>query len=164
MVFWGARALTGFTGQGAGGIGTVAAGTFGITGSTFGGGGTGGAGIGFVGGGAGTVGGFVGLLQQLQQVRNAKSNLNALVRTLGLLEANLEAGLIDIVQVDQFRQQIETSRANVLAAQVTYETLLDSFKAGLLQIPPDVAIDVDDSMLRPVPIRRSPHNDGPAHD
>lgn len=145
--FFGGTGLTGFTGQGAGGIGGVAAGQFGIQAGGIGGGGTGGAGIGFVGGGAGNAGGFVGLLQQLQQVRNAESNLAALVRTLGLLEANLEAGLIDIVQVDQFRQQIETARANLLNAQVSYQVSLDSFKATNLGLPPDTAISLDDSML-----------------
>ncbi len=146
--FFGGTGLTGFTGTGAGGIGNVAAGAFGITSSGFGGANTGGAGIGFVAGGAGSVGGFVGLLQQLQQVRNAQANLDSLVRTLGLLQANLDAGLIDIVQVDQFRQQIESTRATVLAALVAYETQLDAFKAGNLQIPPDVAVEVDDSLLR----------------
>ena len=145
--FLGGTGLTGFSGQGAGGIGTVASGAFGITNSGFGGGGTGGAGIGFVSGGAGSVGGFVGLLQLLQQVRNAEENLNALLRTLGLLEANLDAGLIDIVQVDQLRQQIESARATLLAAQVGYQTQLDSFKAANLGLPPDVAVEPDDTML-----------------
>jgi len=145
--FFGGTGLTGFTGQGAGGIGGVAAGQFGIQAGALGGGGTGGAGIGFVGGGAGNAGGFVGLLQQLQQVRNAEANLAALVRTLGLLEANLDAGLIDIVQVDQFRQQIESARANLLNAQVSYQVSLDSFKASNLGLPPDTDIKPDDSML-----------------
>ncbi len=145
--FFGGTGLTGFTGQGAGGIGGVAAGQFGIQSGAIGGGGTGGAGIGFVGGGAGSAGGFVGLLQQLQQVRNAESNLSALVRTLGLLEANLDAGLIDIVQVDQFRQQIETARANLLNAQVSYQVSLDAYKASVLGLPPDTNIKPDDSML-----------------
>ncbi len=146
--FFGGTGLTGFTGQGAGGIGGVANGQFGISGGNFGGGGTGGAGIGFVQGGAGTTGGFLGLLQLLQQVYNAESNLNALLRTLGLLEANLEAGLIDIVQVDQFRQQIESARAGVLGAQVQYQTSLDTYKAGNLGLPPDVAVKPDEGLLQ----------------
>jgi hypothetical protein len=145
--FFGGTGLTGFTGQGAGGIGGVAAGQFGIQAGNIGGGGTGGAGIGFVSGGAGTTGGFLGLLQLLQQVRNAEANRDALLRTLGLLEANLDAGLIDIVQVDQFRQQIESARANVLIAQVGYQTALDAFKVQSLGIPPDVAVKPDEGLL-----------------
>ncbi len=146
--FFGGTGLTGFSGQGAGGQGGVGASTFGIGGGGFGGGGTGGAGTGFVAGGAGTVGGFMGLLQQLQQVRNAQANLDSQLRTLGLLEANLDAGLIDIVQVDQFRQNIESGRANLLSQQVAFQTRLDLFKTSLLAFPPDVKIEIDDMMLR----------------
>ena len=145
--FFGGTGLTGFTGQGAGGIGGVGAQQFGINAGNLGGGGTGGGGPGFVSGSAGTTGGFLGLLQQLQQVRNAQANLDAQLRTLGLLEASLDAGLIDIVQVDQFRQNIESARANLLQQQVTYETQLDAFKTGLLAFPPDVKVEVDDAML-----------------
>jgi hypothetical protein len=146
--FFGGTGLTGFSGQGAGGQGGVGASQFGIGGGGFGGGGTGGAGAGFVQGGAGTVGGFMGLLQQLQQVRNAQANVDSQLRTLGLLEANLDAGLIDIVQVDQFRQNIESARANLLQQQVTFQTQLDTFKVSQLAFPPDVDVEIDDTMLR----------------
>ncbi|MEX0678267.1 MAG: hypothetical protein WD063_14395 [Pirellulales bacterium] len=145
--FFGGTGLTGFTGQGAGGFGGVGSGTFGIRGGGAGGGGGGVAGAGFSGGGAGQVGGFIGLLQQKQQVANFQGNLNALLGTLGLLEANLDAGLIDIVQVDQFRQNIETTRANLLDAQIGYQNSLDTFKVGTLGLPPDTAVALDDSML-----------------
>jgi hypothetical protein len=146
--FFGGTGLTGFSGQGAGGQGGVGSSTFSIGGGGFGGGGTGGAGAGFVAGGAGTVGGFMGLMQQLQQVRNAQANLDSQLRTLGLLEANLDAGLIDIVQVDQFRQNIESARANLLSQQVSFQTQLDTFKTSQLAFPPDVKVEVDDMMLR----------------
>ena len=80
-------------------------------------------------GGAGNVGGFIGLLQQLQEIRNTESSLSAQLRTLALLEANYEAGLIDLVQVDTFRQSIETERANLLQAQNGLQNALDNFKA-----------------------------------
>ena len=146
--FFGGTGLTGFSGQGAGGQGGVGAGQFGINTGGFGGGGTGGAGPGFVSGGAGSVGGYVGLLQQLQTVRNAQANVDSQLRTLGLLEANLDAGLIDIVQVDQFRQNIESARANLLSQQVSFQTQLDGYKVSQLAFPPDVRVEVDDSMLR----------------
>lgn len=56
-------------------------------------------------------------MQQLQQLRNLEELLKAQTRTRPLLEANLAAGLIDIAQVDQFRQNIETERANMLTAR-----------------------------------------------
>jgi outer membrane protein TolC len=145
--FFGGTGLTGFSGQGAGGFGGVGSGTFGIQGGGGGAGGGAATGAGFVGGGAGQVGGFIGLLQQKQQVANLQSNLNALVGTLGLLEASFDAGLIDIVQVDQFRQNIETTRANLLQSQIGYQNALDSFKVGTLGLPPDTDIELDDQML-----------------
>src|SRR5205085_1580497 len=118
--FFGGSGLTGFTGQGTGGFGGVgAAGGFGIGGGGGGGGGGGsGATVGAAGGGAGLLDGFVGLLQRQQQLRNTQDSLNLQLRTLKLLEANLEAGLIDLTQVDAFRQSIETGRANLLQAQI----------------------------------------------
>jgi hypothetical protein len=150
--FFGGTGLTGFTGQGAGGFGGVGQVT-GFGRGDFGGGAPlggagGGTGSGFAGGGAGNVGGFLGLLQLMQQVRNLQDNLNAQERSLGLLEANLDAGLIDIAQVDQFRQNIETERANLLQARVTYANQLDAFKTGVLTLPPDVPIVLDDKMIQ----------------
>lgn len=146
--FFGGTGLTGFTGTGAGGIGGVGAATFG---NRFGGGGAGGggAGAGFAGGGAGTVGGFIGLLQQLQQIRNTEESLTAQLRTLALLEANLDAGLIDIAQVDQFRQNIETERANLLQARNSLQASLDTFKRTTLGLPPNLPVELDDSLIQP---------------
>jgi hypothetical protein len=149
--FFGGTGLTGFTGQGAGGFGGVGQAT-GFGGGGFGGAaaaaGGGGSGSGFAGGGAGNIGGFLGLLQFMQQVRNLQDNLTAQERSLGLLEANLDAGLIDIAQVDQFRQNIETERANLLTARVSFANQLDNFKVDILTLPPDLPIMLDDTMIR----------------
>ena len=115
------------------------------TGGGFGaaGGGT----AGFAGGNAGLVQGFVGLTQQLQQIRNTQASLNSQVRTLGLLEANLSAGTIDIAQVDILRQNIETERANLLNAQVVLANTLDNFKVNTLGLPPNTPVEIDDSLV-----------------
>ncbi|HZN58158.1 MAG TPA: TolC family protein, partial [Planctomycetota bacterium] len=91
----------------------------------------------------------IGLLQQTQQIRNTSDSLNAQLRTLALLESNLEAGLIDIAQVDQFRQNIETERANLLQAQNSLAASLDTFNRSILGLPPNLPIEPDDSMIRP---------------
>ncbi|MGE3315110.1 MAG: hypothetical protein AB7O26_08320 [Planctomycetaceae bacterium] len=148
--FFGGTGLTGFTGQGSGGFGGVGDATgFGRGGFGGTGGAAGGGTAGFAGGGAGQVGGFIGLLQQSQQIRNTEDSLGAQLRTLALLEANLAAGLIDIAQVDQFRQNIETERANLLQARNSLETALDTFKASTLGLPPALAVELDDSLIRP---------------
>ena len=149
--FQGGTGLTGFTGQGGAGFGGVGDATG--FGRIFGGGGAAdggaGGGAGFAGGGAGVVGGFMGLLQQVQQIRNTEDSLAAQLQTLALLESNLEAGLIDIAQVDQFRQNIETERANLLQAQNTLATSLDTFKRVTLGLPPNLELSPDDTMIRP---------------
>ncbi|WP_262024818.1 TolC family protein [Blastopirellula sp. J2-11] len=147
--FFGGTGLTGFTGQGSGGFGGVGDATgFGRGFNANGAGGAGASGSGFAGGGAGTVGGFLGLLQQLQQIRNTQDSLSAQERTLDLLEANLDAGLIDIAQVDQFRQNIETERANLLQAHNNLETALDTFKRSTLGLPPNLPIALNDELIQ----------------
>ena len=143
--------LDGFTGVGTGGFGGVGDATgFGAGGgnNNQGAGGGGGGTTGFAGGGAGLQNGFIGLLQQLQQIRNLQELLKAQARTKPLLEANLAAGLIDIAQVDQFRQNIETERANMLTARNQFETALDSYKAQTLGLPPHVPIELNDSLIK----------------
>ena len=145
--FFGGTGLTGFTGTGSGGFGGVGEATnFGRTVTGEGGGAATGAGL--AGGGAGAVGGFVGLLQELQEIRNSQESLNAYLRALRLLEAHLEAGTIDLQQVDQFRQSIETERATLLQATNSLEDSLDSFKTGTLGVPPDLPVALDDSLIR----------------
>lgn len=146
--FFGGTGLTGFSGQGSGGFGEVGTVTgFGRGGNTNTGGGNG-VGSGFAGGGAGNVGGFVGILQQVQQIRNSRQNLDAQLRTLRLLEANLDAGVIDIAQVDQFRQNIETARATLLQSEINVVNSLETFKRTILGLPPDLPMELDDSMIR----------------
>ncbi len=148
--FFGGTGLTGFTGSGASGFGGVGDITgFARTSTVSASGGGTGSASGFAGGGAGTVGGFAGLLQQITQIRNSQETLNSETRTLALLEANLEAGFIDIAQVDQFRQNIETERANLLQARENLELSLDAFKASQMGLPPSLEISLDESLIHP---------------
>jgi len=94
------------------------------------------------------VGGFLGLLQQLQEIRNSENNLKLQLRTLARLEALLENDFIDLVQVDQFRQDIERQRSELLLQRNNYELALDTFKTGALGLPPDLPIELDDSLIR----------------
>ncbi len=148
--FFGGTGLTGFTGSGSSGFGGVGDVTgFGRTSTVSSTGGGTGSASGFAGGGAGTVGGYIGLLQQLTQIRNSQELLNAELRTLALLEANLDAGFIDIAQVDQFRQNIETELALLLQARNNLQLSLDTFKASQMGLPPSLEISLDDSLIRP---------------
>lgn len=144
--FFGGTGLTGFTGTGAGGIGGVGGSTFRGGGGGVGGG-TGAAG-GLAGGGAGNVGGFIGLLQTLQGLRNAQDSLDLQLQSLSLLESLLQGGRIDLPQVEEFRQRIETARATLLQDRNGYESSLDQFKTSILGLPPNVDFVLDDSLIR----------------
>lgn len=122
----------------------VAIGEIGVAGPQRGGGGTVIAGF----PGQGTVGGYIGLLQQLQQIRNTEDSLSLQLRTLSQLEAHLDGGVIDLVQVDQFRQSIENERANLLQNRNGFELSLDRYKTGTLGLPPDLPIELDDRLIR----------------
>ena len=146
--FFGGTGLTGFSGTGSGGLGGVGAATgFGRGGFGAGGGGTGG-GTGFAGGGAGQVGGFIGLLQSLQEIRNTEVSLSSQIRTLSLLESSLDAGIIDLTQVDQFRQNIETERATLLQNRNALVNSIESYLTGTLGLPPTIAVKLDDELIR----------------
>jgi hypothetical protein len=93
------------------------------------------------------LGGVLGLLQQLQQIRNTEDNLSLQLRTLDQLEALLDVGVIDIVQVDQFRQSVQRERAALLQSQNNLELSLDQYKTGTLGLPPDVDVSLDDSFI-----------------
>ena len=147
--FFGGTGLSGFTGTGAGGIGGVGSGTFGFGGNGAGGAGGGAAGTGLAGGGAGSVGGFLGLLQSLQELRNAQDSFDLQLRTLSVLEAYNEAGQIDLVQVDQFRQSIETQRAQLLQSEIGLRNSIENYLTGTLSLPPDLPVELDDTFIQP---------------
>ncbi|HEY1786172.1 MAG TPA: hypothetical protein VGG30_11505, partial [Pirellulales bacterium] len=141
--FAGGTGLTGFSGTGTGGFGQLGqVVNFGGRNATAAGavGAAAGGGAGFAVGYAGQVGGFVGMLQQLQQIRNTEASLNAQLRSLSMLEAYQAAGTIEITQVDLLRQNIESERSNLLAAQVTLANALDVFKIGTLGLPPNLPV------------------------
>lgn len=99
-------------------------------------------------GGLAQLGGYVGLLRQMQQIRNSEDNLNLQTRTLAQLEALLVAGLIDLVQVDQFRQNVERDRASLLQSRNDFLLSLDRYKTTTLGLPPDLPVDLNDDLIK----------------
>lgn len=149
--FFGGTGLTGFTGQGQGGFGGVGEATgFGRAGGAGGGGaGAGGAaGGGFAAGVAGNVGGFYGLVQQLQQIQNREANLAAQLENLARVEALFDAGRIDRLQVEQFRQNVQSARSQHLEAVTRYEQSLETY-LGTMGLPPDLPIRIDERAAVP---------------
>ena len=98
--------------------------------------------------GFGGVNGYLGLLQQAQQIRNTEDNLRLQLRTRDRLEALYDNELIDIVQVDQFRQNIEVTRANLLDQQNNLKLAVDNYKTDILGLPADLPIKVDEELVQ----------------
>ena len=98
--------------------------------------------------GFGGVNGYLGLLQQVQQIRNTEDNLRLQLRTRDRLEALYDNDLIDIVQVDQFRQNIEVTRANLLDQTNSLELSVDNYKTQILGLPADLPVDLDEELVR----------------
>lgn len=148
--FAGGAGLSGFTGTGTGGFAGVGeASNFGRIGNAGGtGGGAGGAGgAGFAGGVAGNVGGFIGLAQQQQQIRNREANLSLQLENLARMEELFAAGRIGSFQVDQFRQNVQTTRSQYLAALDDYARNLETYFMAILGLPPDVPIKIDEDAV-----------------
>lgn len=98
--------------------------------------------------GVGGVDGFVGLLQQQQQIRNSEDNLKLQLQSLRRLEAFLSTGTIDLVQVEQFRQNIESERVSLLLSKNAYLRTFDNYKKNALGLPPDTPLGLDDTLIQ----------------
>jgi hypothetical protein len=147
--FFGGTGFGGFSGTGVGGFGNIGGVFFGGQGNGLQTAGSGTGGAGFAGGGAGQLGGFVGILQSRQRIRNAEQNLAAQLRALAQLDANLEAGLVGVEQVDQLRQSVETSRATLLQSKTGLANQIETFKVNVLNIPSDTAMALDETFIKP---------------
>ncbi len=98
--------------------------------------------------GAGGVGGYIGLLQDLQRIRNSEDNLEEQLSLLSQTIALEESGLIDLTQVDLLRQQVQVNRANLLDSRNALRFFIDRFTTGTLGLPPDLPVTMDDTLIR----------------
>jgi outer membrane protein TolC len=91
---------------------------------------------------------YLGLLFQVQNIRNQESNLKSNEQTLKLHEALFARGTLSTVEVDQAFQQYEGARLSLIQARTALETSLDSYKISL-GLPPALPVKVDDAILKP---------------
>lgn len=96
------------------------------------------------------LGGFLGLLQQLQETRNSEQNLATQERAIQLLEGHLSAGTIELIRVDEFRQNVEVERNNLLELRTRLESSLDDYKVTRLGLPSELPVVVADELITPV--------------
>jgi len=93
------------------------------------------------------VSGFLGLVQDLQRIRNQEANVAKLKDSLLQLEAAFEAGRIGSrLQVDQARQALFNGQSRLLAANSSFNNRLDGYKM-FLGLPPDLPMKVMDDYI-----------------
>jgi outer membrane protein TolC len=93
-----------------------------------------------------TENGYLGLLLQLQNIRNNQADLKSQEQNYRLLLELFDGGKASRVQVDQAFRSFLTARLTVAQAQSTYNIQLDAFKIQL-GLPPQIPVDLDDSLL-----------------
>jgi hypothetical protein len=144
----GGAGLEGFTGTGSG-FGNI------VTASGGGGGAANaGAGGGGAGAGAGSASGYIGLLQNLQEIRNQEDNIQRLrdnasrldTRLLELLTTRAASSVVlrQRLQVAQARQAVINAQSRLLNSRNTYEANVDNFKITL-GLPPTLCVTIQDS-------------------
>lgn len=85
---------------------------------------------------------YLGVLQQLDQVRNAEENYRRLVFAAGRARRLAEGGRLPEIQVDQATQDELRARNRWISARESYQRRLDDFKI-LLGLPTDALIELD---------------------
>ena len=84
--------------------------------------------------------GYLGLLQQLQNIRNAEENLEATARNLAETEELVAAGLASRIQRDQVSQQYQSAQLGLVSQEASLQTSLDLYRLGL-GLPPELPVD-----------------------
>lgn len=91
--------------------------------------------------------GFVGLLTTEVNIRNLENNVESTRDSLSLMEANFDAGQVQLDQVQRIRQQLYSAQSRLLERRAGYENQLDSYKLTL-GLPPDLKVRIEDPMLK----------------
>ncbi len=92
--------------------------------------------------------GYLGLLTQVQAIRNAQTNVENLSRNLREYEVLVSLEMASQIQVDQVFQQYQNARLSLLSTEQGLAASLDQFKFQL-GLPAWVPFEIDESLLRP---------------
>lgn len=90
--------------------------------------------------------GYLGVLRQMDQVRNSQENYRALITSTRRIKRLAEAGTLPQIQVDQAVQDELNARNNWVLSQQGYYNRIDDFKV-LLGLPTDANVVLDRSEL-----------------
>ncbi len=89
---------------------------------------------------------FLGLLTQVQSIRNAKVNIASLQLNLTEHQESLELRMVSQIQVDQIFQEYQNGRLVLLAAEQNLAASLDQLKFQL-GLPSWVPFEIDETLL-----------------
>lgn len=91
-------------------------------------------------------GGYLGLLQQVQAIRNAEENLVSLERNLRETEALVAANFKSRSERDQVALSYQQAQVNLLSLQAGLETALDAYRVEL-GLPPNLPMKIVEKPL-----------------
>jgi outer membrane protein TolC len=91
--------------------------------------------------------GYLGLLLQLQQLRNSEADLKRQEESYRLYDELFRGGRASVVDVDIIYQGLLNSRLSVINARLALENSLDAFKLQL-GLPPRLPVELDDGPLQ----------------
>lgn len=91
-------------------------------------------------------GGYLGLVQQLQTIRNQQSNLESFKAAVALYQEEVAAGFRTPLELDQVLQSYQGAQLSLLQSQAGLQTTLDGFKVEL-GLPPELEVRIDDKPL-----------------
>ncbi|MHC4423715.1 MAG: TolC family protein [Planctomycetota bacterium] len=97
---------------------------------------------------------YLGVLRQLDQIRNAEENYRRSIVSARRSRRFAEAGRLSQIQVDQAVQNELRARNRWISATESYKGFLDSFK-GLLGLPTDAQIELDRTELKQLTVPAS---------
>ncbi len=89
---------------------------------------------------------YLGVLQQLDQVDNARGNYERLMQSTRRARRLADAGQLPEIQVDQALQDELRARNRLISAEAAYERNLDAFKISL-GLPADTRLELDRGAL-----------------
>ena len=91
--------------------------------------------------------GYLGLLNQLQSIRNLEQNLKSYQRNLQQYEAELQGGFKSVLERDQIAFQYQAAQVSLLQSEAQLQTQLDAFKIQL-GLPTELEVRLDDTVLQ----------------
>ena len=91
--------------------------------------------------------GYLGLLNQLQTIRNQEQIVKSFARNNQQYEAEFKGGFKSVIELQQIAFQYQNNQVILLGQEANLQTSLDAFKVQL-GLPPELEVRLDDKILQ----------------